>query len=114
MEKGFTIDPNNNFEKQTGYPVNIAASLGVDERLKDNDNFFQFVQKAVDRYMNADFGDNAEDRAANLRDFQGNDGRILADYNDPEGKEPTIWICSEGPDAAHRFQYAIILFPEEY
>ena len=87
---------------------NLYSTRGVNEKLKGDLGFMQFVVHSLERYQNCDWGDlSKEDKKLNDSAVINNDDRILAKYKYDE--ETSIYIITEWDRSA-----TTILFPEEY
>ena len=86
----------------------VVATCGIDERMKQDKEFYIFVMESLKRYTECDWGDTCkEDRRSNEEALL-YDERILAVYIRPATKE-TIWIITEWDRSV-----TTVLLPEEY
>ena len=90
-------------------PGRLTATDDVNEKMQNNDRFYDFVMDSVNRYCACDWGDVSEnDRNANTAAVCAGDERILAAYISTELKTK-IWILT----AADR-SVTTVMFPYEY
>ena len=81
---------------------------GVDEKMKAEKEFRQFVVKCLERYQNCDWGDlDKGDKKLNDSAVANGDDRVLAKYNYDD--ETSIYIITEWDRSV-----TTILFPDEY
>ena len=87
---------------------NMYTTRGVNEKLKGDLGFMQFVTKCLSRYQKCDWGDLCdEDKKLNDSAVANGDDRVLAKYNYDE--DMSIYIITEWDRSA-----TTILFPDEY
>lgn len=86
----------------------LVATRGVDDLMRKDNKFREFVIASFNRYKICDWGDTCdEDKESNDEALKHGD-RLLAVYKDSRtGK--TIWIITEWDRSV-----TTILFPEEY
>lgn len=99
----------------------LVATRAVVELQERNTQFASFVRIALDRYMNGDWGEMAEDdKEMNDQAVMSGDDRILASYSFPTDapwvatggwgtSEEKLWIITEWDRSV-----TTILFPGEY
>lgn len=85
-----------------------VVTRGVDEKMKSNDKFRQFVIASLNRYRTGDWGDTCDEDKQTNEDALKHGDRLLAVYKDPTSGE-TIWIITEWDRSV-----TTILFPSEY
>lgn len=87
---------------------NIYIMRGIEEKMRGDTDFTEFIRGCLARYANQDWGDTcAEDKQ--LNDEAVSEGeRVLAVYIYPKNKK-SIWIITEWDRSV-----TTILFPEEY
>lgn len=84
----------------------IVVTRAIDERMKEDSGFQDFVKKSLSRYINRDWGDTCpEDARANYEAVREGE-RVLAVYI---YKGETIWIITEWDRSV-----TTILFPSDY
>ena len=84
-----------------------VMTCGINEAMKNDENFEAEIIKAFDRYINCDWGDLGEsDKKTNDEAIKNNDDRILAKYKTSEGN---IYIITEWDRS-----YTTIMFCNEY
>ena len=85
----------------------IVVTRGINEKMKNDNEFIRFVQKSLNRYIRCDWGDSCDEDAASNDEAVKQGERILAVYNyDANDK---IWIITEWDRSI-----TTILFPDEY
>ena len=85
----------------------LVATMGVNDRIADNEPFAKHVIKAMGKFNDKDWGDLCdEDRKANDQAIL-DKSRVLASYGEGDDK---IWIIKDAGKAAP----VTILFPSEY
>ena len=92
------------------YLGQLVATRGVAEAMRENPDFNAFVSTSLQRYLECDWGEMAdEDKALNDSAVKNGDDRILAAYKNSGPKAWKIWIITEWDRS-----YTTILFPDEY
>ena len=85
---------------------NFYMTVGIDNAIKQDNNYFKELVKCVEKYLTCDWGDlTEEDIIANERALI-NGNRILGAYNTSQGK---VYIITEADRNA-----TTILFATEY
>lgn len=86
----------------------VVATRGVNEMIKEDVSFSQFVLKSFARHCNGDWGDlGEEDKHLNDLALLNGDDRLVSKYNFND--EISIYIITEWNRSA-----TTILFPSEY
>ena len=86
----------------------IVSTVRIDNRSKDDHEFYQFVCESLMKYAQCDWGDTSdEDTVCNNEAVLAGE-RILASYIYPKTKEK-IWIITEWDRSV-----TTVLFPDEY
>ena len=85
---------------------NFYMTLGIDNAIKQNNNYFKELVRCFEKYLKCDWGDlTEEDITANERALINGD-RILGAYNTSQGK---VYIITEADRSV-----TTILFATEY
>lgn len=89
----------------------IVMTAGVASKSESDKAFKHFVQKALGRYYECDWGDTCEEDCKENDFALENEERILAVYNykNDKDEDTTVWIITEWDRSA-----TTILFPHEY
>lgn len=87
----------------------IVITKAVDEKMKSNEFFKDFVIRSLTRHIDCDWGELCkEDKEMNEYALKNGDTRLFSSYIYGEPNEK-IWIITEGDRRA-----TTILFPEDY
>lgn len=84
----------------------VMVTIGISDAIIETDNFAQFVNESLCRYIKQDWGDTCEEDAKQNDEAVENGDRIHAVY---KKENWTIWIITEWDRSV-----TTILFPEEY
>lgn len=88
----------------------LVCTRGVADRIKEDREFAQFVNRSLGRYTNADWGEmDASDLKQNDDALKNGDNRLFAAYKNNEHPDWKIWIITEWDHSA-----TTVLFPDEY
>jgi hypothetical protein len=101
-----------NTKKAKFYEGKVAVTQGIGNARLDNDPFFRFIKKCLNRHISGDWGNCCkEDRETN-DDALKNDARLFSVYKIPKTlgvRKEKIWIITEADRSS-----TTILFPSEY
>lgn len=88
-------------------PGQIYASDGVNKKMDENPDFYEFVCECIHRHLMGDWGDLCEEDITENQIALEDEGRILSAYSYRDGTR--IWIITEWDRSA-----TTVLFPDEY
>lgn len=88
----------------------FVVTQTIDERMKRDAAFRDFVYTSIKRYSRKDWGEmSKEDLAKNDEAVLSGDERIFASYKRPGAEDEKIWIITEWDRSV-----TTVLFPEDY
>ena len=95
---------------KTKFPLGqVVATCGVDEEMRKDPSFAQFVAQSLGRHAAGDWGCLCEEDKQENEFSLERGHRLFSAYEDEEGKLPKIWIITEWDRSV-----TTILFPSEY
>ncbi len=85
----------------------IVATSSIDLKMKEDNNFQQFVSNCLQRYISGDWGDLCEDDKKENEYSLNRNLRLFSSYNYNDGVK--VWIITEADRSS-----TTVLFPENY
>lgn len=88
----------------------LVSTRGVADKIAEDKDFAEFVNKSLTRYTSADWGEmDASDIMQNDEALKNGDNRLFAAYTTDAHPDWKIWIITEWDHSA-----TTVLFPDEY